>query len=401
MSTERADRDRPPPLRIAIVYDCLYPHTIGGCERWYRAVAQQLAARHRVTYLTRIQWDDGEQPDAPPGVEVIGFGAGRLLYTASGRRRILPPLRFGLAVLLHLIRNRARYDIVHTCSFPYFPLLAAMLTQAIGGPAVVTDWVEVWPRDYWRGYLGPAGGAIGAAVQKLCISLSGPSFTLSDLAARVLREQGYKRAPVVLKGIYDGPVLPPPAQLKRQPVVVFAGRHIPEKQVGAIPAAIALARERVGDLRAVIYGDGPERPHVLKEIARLGLEQAVECPGFAPWQEIDCALASAMCMILPSRREGYGLIVVEAAARGTPSIVVEGADNAATSLVENGVNGFAAPSAHPAALADAIINVHAAGVSLVESTYAWFRDHAGELKVDSSVARIEQMYRSVIEVDTR
>ena len=54
-----------------------------------------------------------------------------------------------------------------------------------------------------------------------------------------------------------------------------------------------------------------------------------------------------MCLVLPSRREGYGLVVVEAAALGTPSVVVRGPDNAATELVEDGKNGFVAPSADP------------------------------------------------------
>jgi glycosyltransferase involved in cell wall biosynthesis len=395
MSAERAHRDDA-RLRIAIVYDCLYPHTIGGCERWYRAVAERLASRHRVTYLTRTQWDAGERADAPAGVEVIGFDAGRRLYTSRGRRRIGPPLRFGLAVLGHLLRNRGRYDIVHTCSFPYFPLISAVMARTMGGPQVVTDWVEVWPRKYWRDYLGPVGGAAGAAVQKLCISLTGPSFTLSRLAGAVLREQGYRGAPVILKGIYDGPVPPPPAQVKREPLVVYAGRHIPEKQVSAIPAAIALARREVPGLRAVIFGDGPERPRVLKEIARLDLEDVVECPGFASWQQVDRALGAAMCLLLPSRREGYGLVVVEAAARGTPSIVVQGADNAATNLVDSGVNGLVVATAQPAALADAIVRAHAAGPELVQSTYAWFREHAQELSVDSSVRQIEQSYRSIL-----
>lgn len=392
-----AEKNAALPLRIAIVYDCLYPHTIGGCERWYRAVAERLALRHRVTYLTRTQWDTDAQPDAPAGVEVIGLDAGRRLYTASGRRRIAPPLRFGVAVLRHLLRNRRRYDIVHTCSFPYFPLISAVMAQAAGGPAVITDWVEVWPPDYWRDYLGPVGGAAGAAVQKLCISLTGPSFTLSSLAAAVLREYGYRGTPVILKGIYDGPILPPPPETVREPLVVYVGRHIPEKQVGLIPEAIAIARRQVPGLRALIFGDGPERPRVLKEIARMGLDQVVECPGFALWQEIDCAIRSAMCLLLPSRREGYGLVVVEAAARGTPSIVVEGSDNAATSLVECGVNGFIAPQAHPGALADAIIRTHAAGPALVQSTFTWFRDHADELSVDSSVARIEGVYKSIVD----
>ena len=385
-----------PPLRIAIVYDCLYPHTIGGCERWYRSVAARLAARHRVTYLTRVQWDAGQGPDAPAGVEVIGLGGGRQLYTASGRRRIGPPIRFGLAVLLHLIRNRRRYDIVHTCSFPYFPMLSACAASAIGGFAVVTDWVEIWPQYYWRSYLGPLGGAAGAAVQRLCISLTGRSFTLSEGTAAMLREQGYRGQPVVLKGIYDGPILPPPARTQRAPLVVFAGRHIREKQVSVIPQAIALTREQLPDLRAVIFGDGPERPRVIGEIARLGLQDVIRCPGFASWEEVDAALADAMCMLLPSRREGYGLVVVEAAARGTPAIVVAGPDNAAASLVAEGVNGFVAPSAESSSLAEAIVKVHAAGPTLVQSTYAWFREHASELSVDDSVARIEQVYRSLV-----
>jgi glycosyltransferase involved in cell wall biosynthesis len=383
------------PLRIAIVYDCLFPHTIGGCERWYQAVAERLAARHRVTYLTRTQWEPGHGPDTPAGVEVIALSSGRQLYTASGRRRIVPPLRFGAALLAHLLRHRRRYDIVHTCSFPYFPLLSAVIAKAAGGPAVVTDWVEVWPRGYWREYLGWAGGAVGASVQRLCIAMTGPAFTLSALTAQALQKHGYRGEPVLLRGIYDGPVLPPPAHSQRQSMVVYAGRHIPEKQVTVIPEAIGLARRTVPNLRGAIFGDGPQRPRVLDEIARLRLGDAIACPGFVPSQEIDCAMRTASCLMLPSRREGYGLVVIEAAARGTPSIVVAGADNAASALCEDGVNGFVVATADPAALADAIVKVHAAGPALVQSTYNWFRENAQQLSVDSSVAQIEKVYRSI------
>ena len=84
-----------------------------------------------------------------------------------------------------------------------------------------------------------------------------------------------------------------------------------------------------------------------------------------------------MCMLLTSRREGYGLVVVEAAARGTPSIVVAGEDNAATELIEEGVNGFVAAGAEPAQIAEAIVRVHAAGGALRESTARWFTENAG------------------------
>src|SRR5438128_10512329 len=113
-------------MRICVVYDCLFPYTVGGAERWYRNLAERLAADgHEVTYLTLRQWDRGEQPEAGGGVRVAVAGPRMALYTERGRRRIWPPVVFGLRVLAHLMRNRRRYDIVHTCSFPYFSLLAA------------------------------------------------------------------------------------------------------------------------------------------------------------------------------------------------------------------------------------------------------------------------------------
>ncbi len=95
------------PVHVCLVYDLLFPYTIGGAERWYRNLAERLAAEgHRVTYLTLRHWPDGEAAEVP-GVEVVPVGAKLELYTASGRRRIVPPLRFGFGVLRHLTRAGA------------------------------------------------------------------------------------------------------------------------------------------------------------------------------------------------------------------------------------------------------------------------------------------------------
>src|SRR5215471_12374519 len=111
-------------VRICIVYDCLYPYTVGGAERWYRNLAERVASRgHEVTVLTSRQWERGHEPEIP-GVRVIAVSPRMNLY-AGGRRRIIPPLLFGLGVFLHLARHGGRFDVVHTASFPYFSLLAA------------------------------------------------------------------------------------------------------------------------------------------------------------------------------------------------------------------------------------------------------------------------------------
>ncbi len=379
-------------MRICLVYDCLFPFTIGGAERWYRNLGERLARDgHEVTYLTLRQWDRGT-PVEVPGVRVVAVGPRMQLYTA-GRRRIAPPLVFGLGVLAHLVRNGRGYDVVHTASFPYFSLLAAGLARRLGGYALVVDWHEVWTRAYWRRYLGDRAGRVGWAVQRLCLHLRQRAFCFSRLVEQRLHESGVRGPVTRLEGEYGGSPArpdPEPAEL----VVAFAGRHIPEKRVPALVPAVARARERLPGLRAVVFGDGPERAHVLEAIARHGLDGAVSAPGFVPAEEMAAGLRRALCLVLPSEREGYGLIVVEACAKGVPVVVAAAPDNAAVELVEDGVNGFVAASSAPGDLADAIARVHAAGPPLRESTADWYARNAERLSIERSLDAVAASYAS-------
>jgi glycosyltransferase involved in cell wall biosynthesis len=372
-------------MRICLVYDCLFPYTVGGGERWYRSLAERLAAEgHDVTYLTLRQWPRGEAPDVP-GVRVVAVGPRMALYQGDGRRRILPPLVFGAGVLAHLARHGRRFDVVQTVSFPYFSLLAAAAVRPLRRFRLIVDWLEVWTREYWREYLGQAGGAIGWWVQRRCVRIRQRAFCLAELTARRLREEGLNGEVTVLAGVYTGRVEAELRPSTEPPTAVYAGRHIPEKRVPALVPAIAVARRRLPTLRGTLYGDGPERNAVLAAIARERLEDAVSAPGFVSAGEIEAALGSALCMVLPSRREGFGLVVVEAASHGTPSVVVAGPDNAAVELIEEGVNGFVAASAEPDELAAAILRVHEAGSALRASTAAWFDRNARRLDASLDV----------------
>jgi glycosyltransferase involved in cell wall biosynthesis len=176
--------------------------------------------------------------------------------------------------------------------------------------------------------------------------------------------------------------------------VVFAGRHIPEKGVPSIPPAIARARMAIPDLRATILGDGPDREATRRLVAQLGLDGVVDLPGFVDAAEVDDAIAHALCLLNPSSREGYGLVVVEAAAHGTPSIVVAGEDNAAVELIEEGRNGFVAPSRSPADLAAAIERVVAAGPALRAQTRAWFAENAERVSLGHALRSALAVYDS-------
>jgi glycosyltransferase involved in cell wall biosynthesis len=378
-------------MRVCLVYDCLFPHTVGGAERWYRNLAERLVQEgHELVYLTLRQWDRGADPGVP-GVRVVVAGPRMELYAEGGRRRILPPLVFGAGVLWHLLWHGRRYDTVHTASFPYFSLLAAAFARPLRRYRLVVDWHEAWTLAYWQEYLGRWGGRIGWTVQRLCLRIPQKAFCFSRLHARRLRDEGYRGEVTVLEGEYAGQ-LEPRQPCEPDPVAVFAGRFILEKRADALVPAIARAKVMLPQLRGVLYGDGPERARIERALADAGLNGTVRLAGFVSTEEVDRALAHALCLVLPSRREGYGLVVVEAASHGTPSVVVAGPDNAAVERVEEGVNGFVAPSAEAEDLATAIVRVHEGGEALRRSTAEWFAANAERLSIGHSLQIVARAY---------
>ena len=379
-------------MRICVVYDCLFPWTVGGAERWYRNLAERLAAEgHEVAYLTLTQWDAGDEPRIP-GVEVVAVGPRLELYR-DGNRRIAPPLRFGLGVLLHLARHGRRYDVVHSASFPYFSLLAAAVARPLGRFRISCDWHEVWSRDYWRAYLGPVGGRIGWTVQRLCAWVPQTAYAFSRLHAERLRRLGLRGEVTVLTGEYAGSLEPPAAAPPADPpTVVYAGRMIPEKRAPLVVDAIAAARERIPGLRGLILGAGPEHELVRRRIDELGLGGVVEAPGFVDAEVVDEAMRTALCVVQPSSREGYGMVVVEASAHGVPAVVVAGEDNAAVELVDPGENGFVAGDATGPAIAAEIVRCHEGGEPLRAATRAWFAANAERLSLDGSLRTVAAAY---------
>jgi glycosyltransferase involved in cell wall biosynthesis len=379
------------PMRICLVYDCLFPWTVGGAERWMRAVAEALAvAGHDVTYLTRRQWAAGEEPEIP-GVRVVAVAPAEELYGADGNRTIGQALRFGRGVGRHLATHRDAYDVVHVSTAPFFGLLAAGLVRRFGRYRLASDWFEVWSDAYWREYLGPVKGRVAALVQRTCARLRQDAFCSSQLHARRLRELGLPGEPTVLRGMWTGSTERRDPRAA-EPLAVFAGRMIPEKHAPAVVPAVMAARERVPELRATIFGDGPQLDAVRAAIVACGAEGIVDAPGFVEQDVLDDTLARSACLVLPSTREGYGLVVVEAASLGVPSVLVDAPDNAATEHIVEGRNGFVCADVSPAALAGGIVAAVNGGAALRETTVDWFAAHARALSIETALEQVLARY---------
>lgn len=380
-----------PPLTICIIYDRVYPASIGGAERWYRLLAEQLAAAgQHVTYLTACHWDDANEPHIP-GVDIVTCASQQQIYDHR-RRRVLPVLAFSLGVAKHLFANGAKYDVVHSSAMLSGPAIACVALSTLRRFKLVLDWWEIWTMRYWRSYLGRWKGLAGWLLQ-LAVALSPHQpVAHSALHARRLRRLRRRGTVPIERGLLaTAEATPTPAPA--EPRAVFLGRHIPEKQVPAIIPALVAARQQVPALCGTIFGTGPDAANVRRAALDANLQAIVDLPGFASEEVIRRTLRHALCLILPSRREGYALVVAEAAALGVPSVVLRHPDSAAAELIVDGVNGVIIESVDPASIASAILRIYAAGYRLRQRTLSWNRDHATELSIQGSLPRLVALYR--------
>ncbi|MRG60570.1 glycosyltransferase [Agromyces sp. CFH 90414] len=380
----------PEPMRVAIAYDCLYPVHTGGGERVYRRMAELFVERgNHVTYVTRSDWATDAAPHAP--FDIAGVWRGDI-YDPGGTRTTSSAVGFAFGLFRHFVRRRHSYDLVVVAALPVLNVFAARFALLGSGTVLAVDWLEVWSWRKWRGYAGAVTGTIAWLLQSAAVHVGRIVTVNSGFTARRLR--GYRRRvdPLVL-GLVDLASDEPLATTvaPKAPAVLFVGRHIADKRVDAIPAALAHARTTVPHLRAFIAGSGPETDAVRRAAGAAGIANEVHLLGRIDDAELRRRYREASVLVNPSAREGFGLVVAEAAAAATPSVVVAGEDNAAAELVVDGVNGEVAADASPRVLGDAIARVVLAGEPMRRSTLAWFEqarsEHGLARSVDELLAR--------------
>jgi glycosyltransferase involved in cell wall biosynthesis len=137
-----------------------------------------------------------------------------------------------------------------------------------------------------------------------------------------------------------------------QQVVSFVGQFSERKN----PLLLARAAARIADrskLRVLFVGEGPLREELLRAIASLGLSDCCQVLPFQ--QDVTGVLAATDVLVLPSRQESFGLVLVEAAALGKPSIATR--TEGPSEIIVDGVTGFLITPDDEAELAQKLIDV--------------------------------------------
>jgi glycosyltransferase involved in cell wall biosynthesis len=322
--------------RLAFVSDAVYPFNKGGKEKRLHEITRRLARGGYEIDVYTMRWWDGPDCFTSEGVRFHAISRFRPLYNGD-RRSMRQAILFGVATLRLLTR---RFDALDVDHMPFFPLFSARLVCSLRRRPLFATWHEVWGKDYWRNYLGPSG-VVGHLVERLSFRM--PDVILSNsehTTERLVQIDPRLRVATVPLGVdFDHIASVPPAPGGAD--VLFAGRLLPNKNVDVLLRAVHLARASGRELCCRIVGEGPERPRLERLAAELGLAGAVEFSDFLEEHD-DLLMLMKSCgvFVLPSAREGFGIVALEANACGVPVVTVDHPDNAARHLITDGRNGY-------------------------------------------------------------
>ncbi|MET8326677.1 glycosyltransferase [Streptomyces sp. NPDC005181] len=135
-------------------------------------------------------------------------------------------------------------------------------------------------------------------------------------------------------------------------VIIAAGLLKENKNFAAAVNAFAVVARSYPDWRLRLYGDGVEKANLRKQIESLGLHNAVTLMG--PAVPVSPEFSKGSIFVLPSKREAFGNVIVEAMAAGLP-VVSTDADHGPRNIITHGEDGFLVPPGDTEAMAKSIL----------------------------------------------
>ncbi|MFC1940392.1 glycosyltransferase family 4 protein [Chloroflexota bacterium] len=343
-------------MKIAYVYDVIYPYVRGGVQKRIGELAKRLVLKgHEVTVFGMKHWD-GEDVIYRENIRNHGVCPPQELYI-NGRRSIKEPIYFAWKLLLPLLRTR--FDIIDVSNLPYFPCFSAKVSSVLRRTPLVMGWYEVWG-DYWYEYLGPIG-VLGKAVERLTLSLPHRIIVETKSNKDALASWGYSsdRITVIPSGVSFTEIQAITDNSKEDGDidVIFVGRLIKAKGVHTLINAIAHLKKNHKRVNAAIIGDGPEMQNLTALAKELNVEEEIHFYGAIDKdEEVTALLKDARVFVYAAVPEGgWALTIVEANACGLPVVSVKSGALGSNEAVIDGYNGFLAEEQSPELIAEKIV----------------------------------------------
>lgn len=144
-----------------------------------------------------------------------------------------------------------------------------------------------------------------------------------------------------------------PDNLEKSPLALLQVSKLDaQKKVDVTIRAYAQIRQQYPEARLTVVGQGPERENLEKLCAELGVQDGVTFRGQISNEKVLEEMAKAQFFVMPSVREGFGIVYLEAMSCGCVTVGTQGEGIA--DLIVNGENGFLVPPNDPGAIAGVI-----------------------------------------------
>ncbi|MEV0468095.1 glycosyltransferase family 4 protein [Nocardia tengchongensis] len=305
----------------------------GGSERYLEQVGAQLAARGVKVTLRTAGYPGAARRESVNGIEISRGGGRFTVYP-----RALAAIALGRAGIGPLKGLRPDAVIDTQNGIPFF---ARAVTAA---PTVVL--VHHGHREQWP-VAGRLVGRIGWWIESRLsprVHRGDQYLTVSLPSAEELTALGVDapRIAVVRNGaepIPDQVRAGDAAARTAHPSIVVLSRLVPHKQIEDAMAAVAGLRDQIPGLHLDVVGDGWWAENLRAHARDLGIADAVTFHGHVDEDEKHRLLARAWVHVLPSRKEGWGLAVIEAAQHGVPTVGYRSSRGLTDSVVD-GVTGL-------------------------------------------------------------
>ena len=335
-------------MRILIITDGIYPFSMGGSHRLVYELARSLTEEgHYVTCIVpEIDKTSSFSTNfAGPnitGMRIIRFPINKSNFLSKARsyfKGFLEPVKQELA--------SGNYDVLNV---HYLPALVSLLSLPLVNHHVRYTFHGPWAAEYRLSLSGkmdsrtwlirnfsrlifePALYFIASNLERIMLKKCDRFLVLSDYMKNILVNT-YRipsdRVCIVPSGVdherfHPGVDLNLRRSLTTDSATVFVTIRRLEKRMGIdiLLLACALLKKRHNNFLLLIGGQGPHKPYLTSLIISLGLAEHVKMLGFVPENKLRDYLATSDLFILPSRDlEGFGLVVLESLACGTPILV--------------------------------------------------------------------------------
>jgi glycosyltransferase involved in cell wall biosynthesis len=206
----------------------------------------------------------------------------------------------------------------------------------------IVTWHEVWGKEYWKSYLGWKG-IFGYWIEKLCSKLPTKIIAISEHTKdRLIKQLKVKESKIVIiPNAIDIKEIEKIKPSKEHSDIIYAGRLISNKNVKILIKSISYLKNTNKNVKCIVVGDGPEMNNLKQLTKSLNLTKNIIFKGFIKeYKEVLSLIKSSKVFVLPSEREGFGFVVIEANACGIPVITISYKDNASKDLIQDGKNGF-------------------------------------------------------------